>query len=680
MHHARAFCCLFLLAFGWLVSFGAVVIDDGREADVFDRITVHQTRQHHRSLQSLQLPETILDGFCQATPPTQASSSKRWSSLLQRAVGANETAIAIIDEYVRQANPIERQRAQALAAAAGMVAEIRRRRWRLLSGLYPHITELANSWHAALEDIIALSHELGKIVAWKMPASGDSVELRQSRPLPSFPLRVSRLWRDLPDVGMLPCGVGARRTCSSQTCREDSAAQVRVLGAGLDPSDVPSCGILALQVEQVQSMWFQSEDLLPIGLGWWDNATMEARAPAARGGAEDGASPPETPQWLPYPGHANDSVSIILPHSSQQGGDRFQFSSPRRDRIQPPRLSKPLNAQECPGVVIDYASENADAIHARMPWLQGRVLVMLSSLVLPSALEATGRLRPAWRERHIPILFFGVISPRRALLLQELQALTKHAITVANGQASMWGHDRDALVARSRVLLNIKARGPSLSLLASGVCGAQTAQRVADAIGADNAEKLSRKLPSLEGDANGDERFWRLLVRSGQSRGSDASVRWKAAVARPDGGMAARAQVVSYLEGRARVGAVQCDTPQVTEWHRLGGAAANAGVMVTEAGDAASSWLLCGGKKLTPAGCDAAHASAALPALAQASAIEGIPALLTKFARARHGAPSGSPEAVAAAQFAGWQALWSALVPWWASLPFRHTAIAHAGG
>ncbi|MGE5088347.1 MAG: hypothetical protein ACM3QY_04400 [Candidatus Levyibacteriota bacterium] len=98
--------------------------------------------------------------------------------------------------------------------------------------------------------------------------------------------------------------------------------------------------------------------------------------------------------------------------------------------------------------VIDYSERNRQ-------WLLRELQVSAEMLTLGHVPELE-RI-PRAREQDIDVLFYGRITPARA---QRLCALQRHRlrVVVLSGAPSHYGRERDALIARSRVVLNLHAR------------------------------------------------------------------------------------------------------------------------------------------------------------------------------------------------------------------------------
>jgi hypothetical protein len=95
--------------------------------------------------------------------------------------------------------------------------------------------------------------------------------------------------------------------------------------------------------------------------------------------------------------------------------------------------------------VIDYSETNR-------AWLQREVGVDAEVLLLGHVPELE-RI-PRARDQDIDVLFYGEITPRRAEVLATLERRGLRVVALG-GAPSIYGHERDALVARSRVCLNL---------------------------------------------------------------------------------------------------------------------------------------------------------------------------------------------------------------------------------
>jgi hypothetical protein len=95
--------------------------------------------------------------------------------------------------------------------------------------------------------------------------------------------------------------------------------------------------------------------------------------------------------------------------------------------------------------VIDYSERNR-------AWLRRELQVEAEILMLGHEPELE-RI-PRAREQDIDVLFYGQITPQRAQTLIALQH-SGLRIIVLQGMPSIYGEERDALIARSRVVLNL---------------------------------------------------------------------------------------------------------------------------------------------------------------------------------------------------------------------------------
>ncbi len=97
--------------------------------------------------------------------------------------------------------------------------------------------------------------------------------------------------------------------------------------------------------------------------------------------------------------------------------------------------------------VIDYSERNR-------AWLTRELQVEAEILMLGHEPELE-RIDCA-HEQDIDVLFYGVITPRRKEILMALQR-SGLRIVVLEGVPPVYGNERDALIARSRVVLNLHA-------------------------------------------------------------------------------------------------------------------------------------------------------------------------------------------------------------------------------
>ena len=97
--------------------------------------------------------------------------------------------------------------------------------------------------------------------------------------------------------------------------------------------------------------------------------------------------------------------------------------------------------------VIDYSERNR-------AWLNRELKVEAEILMLGHEPELE-RIAPA-SEQDIDVLFYGALTPRRKEILIALQR-TGLRVVVLEGVPLIFGNERDALIARSRVVLNLHA-------------------------------------------------------------------------------------------------------------------------------------------------------------------------------------------------------------------------------
>ena len=97
--------------------------------------------------------------------------------------------------------------------------------------------------------------------------------------------------------------------------------------------------------------------------------------------------------------------------------------------------------------VIDYSDQNRE-------WLRRELNVEAELLMLGHEPELE-RIIPA-REQDIDVLFYGKVTPRRKKILDALQ-LTPLRVFVVDGWPLCFGNERNSLIARSRVVLNLHA-------------------------------------------------------------------------------------------------------------------------------------------------------------------------------------------------------------------------------
>jgi hypothetical protein len=97
--------------------------------------------------------------------------------------------------------------------------------------------------------------------------------------------------------------------------------------------------------------------------------------------------------------------------------------------------------------VWDYAESN---VH----WL--RTTWGLTAQHVPVGYVPLWTRIPPSTVRDIDVLFYGSLSPRRQAVIRDLQAAGLRVAAVFN----VWGWARDALIARSRVILNCHQYGP----------------------------------------------------------------------------------------------------------------------------------------------------------------------------------------------------------------------------
>lgn len=92
--------------------------------------------------------------------------------------------------------------------------------------------------------------------------------------------------------------------------------------------------------------------------------------------------------------------------------------------------------------VWDFSERNAQALRARD--------VPVAQVLRPAYSPVMSRIEPA-SERDIDVLFYGSLNPRRRKLLAALRAAGLRVCVVCG----LYGAARDALIARSRLVLNL---------------------------------------------------------------------------------------------------------------------------------------------------------------------------------------------------------------------------------
>jgi hypothetical protein len=631
-------------------------------------------------LQSMEYPLSIFEASLSlpwfrpssmANDPRPSSNCTRWDHWAHESRLADVGWMRALDEFVRQANPDPSVRRTALQYAADAI------RASLLDGgevsgpPIDFLLETIMSFQSMLFNGIHLAH-LGGFHQLKAgscpppPIDGREFSLRLTQSKAVSPA-VEHVWniplndasselRARAEMDVLRAADYLPSWCHRTTdChRMTHLVQWFVPGVGFGPGKVRQCGTVGLQTEQYwYTAWFRLEEMKRIA--WVEGVSNEELD------------------------HCNGRIPcldrLLHTHAWRKGSVAREVS-PAGETLEDHRVS----SHRCMGVVFDYCLMNAAITRASVPWLRHRVLVTPTLFSIPSPAVSTGLARPRWTDRTIPVLFFGTVSPRRSILLEELSLVSGTPIFGPNARMTAYGGDRPVAVSRARAVLNIRAEGPTLSLLASGMCGREVALQVERIIGPALSERLRQKLPSVELDARGNMTLWWLLVRAGLTQGQPEL---------SDIRLHPTTKGLAAIEARTLRGGVVCEPRQTVEVHRLSGIAANAGLLLTEGGDDATNSLLRGGRPESDALGDPLGLWSRIPTatwgvappgdgnvpwpppLAVVRSVQNLVPVLRLLQSEEAAQEEGPIHRAAETAFHSWRRLWLSWLAWWPLLPWR---------